>query len=130
MPKKRIINHLFGRDYSILSRFLEAVLEDEFVTFGDGFFGVVGVDPWSLNRQKGTPGEGVEGARVIEKRSGLARAKVHLEEPKDSSRVSIVAPTAQSRPQKKDSQQQALGQGVRVESSYPWNECQKKEASA
>ena len=51
----RIINHLFGRDYTILSRFLEAVLEDEFVTFGDGFFGVVGVDPWSLNRQKGTP---------------------------------------------------------------------------
>ena len=45
----RIINHLFGRDYTILSRFLEtvleAVLEDEFVTFGDGFFGVVGVDP-------------------------------------------------------------------------------------
>ena len=59
VPKMRIINHLFGRDYTILSRFLEtvldAVLEDEFVTFGDGFFGVVGVDPWSLNREKGTP---------------------------------------------------------------------------
>ena len=43
MPKKRIINHLFGRDYTILSRFLEAVLdavlEDEFVTFGDVFLG-------------------------------------------------------------------------------------------
>ena len=114
MPRKRSINHLFGRDYTILSRFLETVLEDEFVTFGDGFLkwlalilGVLTVEKERLEKESMAP-------ESLRRGGGLARAKVQLEEPKDASSVSIEASTAQSRPQKKDSQQQALGQRVRV----------------